>query len=88
MLATFAPTIASITRELEEMMASSGASLEIVTRHVTLEDEIPVVVRDILLLRHVQDAMLLLGKGDGDAHDSLIAAEARKLPGTCSLINL
>ena len=69
-------------------MASSGASLEIVTRHVTLEDEIPVVVRDILLLRHVQDAMLLLGKGDGDAHDSLIAAEARKLPGTCSLINL
>ena len=40
-LATFAPTIASITRELEEMMASSGASLEIVTRHVTLEDEIP-----------------------------------------------
>ena len=65
-------------------MASSGASLEIVTRHVTLEDEIPVVVRDILLLRHVQDAMLLLGKGDGDAHDSLIAAEARKLPGTCS----
>ena len=88
MLATFAPTIASITRELEEMMASSGASLEIVTRHVTLEDEIPVVVRDILLLRHVQDAMLLLGKGDGDAHDNLIAAEARKLPGTCSLINL
>ena len=65
MLATFAPTIASITRELEEMMASSGASLEIVTRHVTLEDEI--VVRDIFLLRHVQDAMLLLGKGDGDA---------------------
>ena len=83
MLATFAPTIASITRELEEMMASTGASVEIVTRHATLEDEM-IVLRDILLLRHVHDAMLLLGKGDGDAHDSLIAAEARKLPGTCS----
>ena len=30
--------------------------------------------------------MLLLGRGDGDAHDNLIAAEARKLPGTFSSI--
>ena len=34
-LATFAPTIASIKRELEEMVAASGASVEIFTRHVS-----------------------------------------------------
>ena len=90
-LATFAPTIASITRELEEMIAASGASVEIVTRHVrcyplseplNLQFENAIVKRDILIRRHVQDAMLLLEKGDGDAHDRLIAAEATKLPGT------
>ena len=31
-LATFAPTITSIARELGELMAASGASVEIVTR--------------------------------------------------------
>ena len=30
--------------------------------------------------------MLALGKGDGDAHDRMIAAEAAKLPGSWSLI--
>ena len=32
-LATFAPTITSITKELEELMATTGTSVEIVTRH-------------------------------------------------------
>ena len=30
--------------------------------------------------------MLALGKGDGDAHDRMIAAEAAKLPGSWSPI--
>ena len=32
-LATFAPTITSITKELEELTEASGASVELVTRH-------------------------------------------------------
>ena len=30
--------------------------------------------------------MPMLGKGDGDVHDRMIATEATKLPGTCSSI--
>jgi len=68
-LATFAPTITSITKELEELTEASGASVELVTRHVP-------------------GAMSMLGKGDMDAHDRMIAAEAKELPEDCSVICL